>query len=478
MTAVTREQFYQAAVDALSAYPTVAKFVNAGDPRVLAQLSAMSTMLAMLSQQVDVAKFEPFVKVRGGVVLADAALKGVLPLARPCRVVLTVTNRHNTAYVLAAGRRLFDPKGRIFEVEAAATVAPGTAVDVKAIQRTSRIIDHTVTTPVSFYRIQVPSPTTDVHLASLEVWKGSSQFWFSPDFANVEPNELAFQVEVDEQRRMFVCLGMRDVVGYGVQAGDVFELRVGECEGAVTDLGPGDTFTLEYVYTEADGLLEAELQGLTDTGAPPVTMDELRVMARYPSIYDTNAVYLGEFDFLLRRHITPVVFLAVWNEQLEEAVRGADAANINTLFVAGLIDGMTAGAFEEAVTKLIRRVDSSYRLRFVPVIEQPMQVSVTGSVSVVHDADTVAAQIKAALLGQYGRGKPEVSRGIKNPVRKQAIYRLLRDQVPALKDEQSDFDVTLTMPTAKLPEYFMPMTDASIAVTITRAGYSAGLWNT
>jgi len=478
MTAVSRDEFYQAAVDSLSAYPTVAKFVNAGDPRVLAQLSAMSTMLAMLSQQVDVAKFEPFVKVRDGMVLADAASKGVLPLARSCRVVLTVTNGHSSPYILAAGRRLFDPKGRIFEVEAAATITPGTSVDVKAIQRTSRVVAHTVTAPVSFYRVQVPASTMDVYLGSLEVWKGDSQFWFSPDFANVEPNALAFQVEVDEQRRLYVCFGMRDTVGYGVQAGDAFELRVGECEGAVTDLGPGDTFTLEYVYTEADGLLEAELQSVADTGAPPVTVDELRVMARYPSIYDNNAVYLGEFDFLLRRHITPVVFLAVWNEQLEEAVRGAGAANINTLFVAGLIDGMTGAAFEEAVTKLIQRVDSSYRIRFVPAVEQPMQVSVTGSVSVVHDADTVAAQIKAALLGQYGRGKPEVSRGIKNPVRKQAIYRLLRDQVPALKDEQADFDVTLTMPKATLPEYFMPMTDASITVTIIRAGYSAGLWNT
>ena len=478
MTAVTREQFYQAAIDSTSKYPTVAKYVNAGDPRVLAQLSAQSTMLAMVSQQVEVAKFEPFVKVRDGMVLADAALKGVLPLARSCRVVLTATNGHSSPYVLAAGRRLFDPKGRVFEVEAAAAIAPSASVEVKAIQRTSRITGHTVAAPTSFYRIQVPAPTTDVYLASLELWKGSSQFWYSPDFANVEANEFAFQVEVDEQRRMFVCLGMRDVVGYGVLAGDTFELRIGECEGAITDLGQGDTFTLEYVYTEADGLLEANLKGVTDTGAAPVTMDELRVMSRYPSIYDTNAVFLGEFDFLLRRHITPVVFLAVWNEQLEEAVRGPSAKNINGQFFAGLIDGMTQAAFEEAVTKLIGRVDSSYRLHFVPVIEQPMQVSVTGRVSVVHDADTVAAQIKAALLGQYGRGKPEVSRGIKNPVRKQAIYQLLKEKVPALKDEQSDFDVTLTMPTSTLPEYFMPMTDASITVTITRAGYSAGLWNT
>lgn len=478
MTALTREQFYQAAVDATSKYPTVAKYVNAGDPRVLAQLSAQSTMLAMVSEQVAVAKFEPFVKARDGMVLADAALKGVLPLARPCRVVLTVTNGQSSSYVLSAGRRLFDPKGRIFEVEAAATIPPGASVDVKAIQRTSRVAGHTVTAPTSFYRIRVPAPTMDVYLASLELWKDGSQFWYSPDFANVEANELAFQVEVDEQRRMFVCLGMRDVVGYGVLAGDAFELRIGECEGAVTDLGQGDTFTLEYVYTEADGLLETKLQAVTDAGAPPVTMDELRVMARYPSIYDKNAVYLGEFDFLLRRHIAPVVFLAVWNEQLEEAVRGPNAKNINGQFVAGIIDGMTQAAFEELVTKLMGRVDSSYRLHFVPVIEQPMQVSVTGRVSVVHDADTVAAQIKAALLSQYGRGKPEVSRGIKNPVRKLAIYELLKEKVPALKDAQSDFDVTLTMPTSTLPEYFMPMTYASITVTITRAGYSAGLWNT
>jgi len=478
MTAITRDEFYAAAVDSLSAYSTAAKFVKAGDPRVLAQLSAISAMLAMVSDQVDVAQYEPFVKVRDGVVLADAALKGVLPLARSCRVNLTVTNRHTASYTLAAGRRFLDPKGRVFEVESAATIAAGATVAVKAIQRTSRTVTHNVTAPTSFYQVQVPAPATDVYLSTLEVWKGTSQFVYSPDFANVEANALAFQVEVDEQRRMFVCFGMSDVVGYGVHAGDTFELRVGECEGAVTDLAVEDTFTLQYVYTEADGKLEAGLATVTDTGAPPVTMDELRVMARYPSIYDSNAVYLGEFDFLLRRHITPVVFLAVWNEQLEETVRGANATNMNTLFVSGLIDGMTAAEFQAATTKLIQRVDSSYRIQYVTTIEQPMTVTVTGSVSVVHDAATVGDQIKGALLEKYGRGKSEVSRGIKNPVRKQAIYRLLREKVPALKDEQSDFDVTLTMPTTTKPEYFMPMTAASITVNITRAGYSAGLWNT
>jgi hypothetical protein len=45
-------------------------------------------------------------------------------------------------------------------------------------------------------------------------------------------------------------------------------------------------------------------------------------------------LYLGEFDFLVRRNYTTLKFLSVWNETMEEDARGANVANINTLFVA------------------------------------------------------------------------------------------------------------------------------------------------
>lgn len=376
--ALTAQEFEQAALAAVSAFPTVAAFVQAGDPRVLAQIRAQAAMLAMLSEQVEVAQYEPFVKVRDATVLADATLKGVLPLARACRVSLSVKNNDAAPFTLAAGRRILDPKGRIYMVESGITIAAGATQTVACTQMTTRIVAHTVGAPVPFYRVELAQTDADVYLNTLAVWQSAQEFDYAPDWFNVVINGFNYQVETDEQRRLFICFGARDITGYGVQAGDTFEFRLTECEGKISDLKPADTFSLEYVYTPADGALVLTLGSVLDTGAAPPSMADLRVMARYPSIYDHNAVYLGEFDFLLRRYLSDIRFLSVWNEQIEEAVRGANVGNINRLFVSGLIAGMTDPAFQARALELIARADNSYRVTFVPAVLTPVLVTITG----------------------------------------------------------------------------------------------------
>jgi hypothetical protein len=478
MTAITQAEFLQKAIDAAtSSYPTIAQYIKAGDPRVMAMLGAMSTMLAMRSEENEVALYEPFAKARDATVLADASLKGILPLARACRVSLSVTNGGTSAYTLASGRRVQDPKGRIYQVDADATIQAGTAATVTATQVVTRTISHTVTQPSGFYAIEVAQTADDVFLNSLSVWKGSQEFTYSPDWFNVMSGDYAYQAETDERRRLWVRFGSTGVVGYGVAAGDVIELRVTECEGRIAGLAPDDVFTLEYSYSAAEGLLSAKLSGVLDEGANPPGMADLRVMSRYPAIYDHNAVYLGEFDLMLRRYLSPIRFLSVWNEQAEEAARGASVNNINKLFVSGLVTGMSAAAFQAKATQLIQRADNSYRIQFVNAALTPVAVVVAGKVAMVHDAAAVAAQVRAAILAQFGDGQPAVSQGGTLAVRTQAISRLLRDKVPALADELSDFTVNVTAPTTMLPEMFMYVSDASLTVTIDRLAYGNGLWS-
>ncbi len=442
MTAVTKEALEAAALAAISAFPEVAKYVRAGDPRVLAQIRAQAAMLAMISEQVDVAQFEPFLKVRDGTILADATMKGILPLARPCRVTLSVTNGDTSPFVLPTGRRLQDTKGRIFIVDSGLTIGAGATVYVNCTQRTQRTITHTVSAAIPFYRIEVTQTDENVYLCSLDVWKGTQQFTYAPDWFNVLPGDFAHQVETDERRRLLVCMGSTGVIGYGVANGDVFNLNVGECEGAIRDLKLGSVFTPEYVYTTADGLLSATLTSVLDTGAAPPTMAELRTMARYPSIYDHNAVYLAEFDFLLRRYLSSIRFLSVWSEPVEESVRGANVANINTLFVSGLVTGMSATAFKAKAASLISRADNSYGINFVPAVLKPVSITISVKVAVIHDPATVEAQIRAAMLAKYGDGAAVVSIGQGEPLNKQAIYSHLRAQVPALQDSLSDIDIS------------------------------------
>lgn len=477
MTAPTAREIEARALSALSVFPEVARAVQVGDPRVLAQIRAQAAMLAMVAEQTDNAQFEAFVKSRDSTVLADATLKGILPLARSCRTSLTVKNNDAVPYTMAAARRLRDPKGRIFMVDSDVTIQPGATATVAATQKSLRTIAHTVTAPAPFYRMEVSNSDSDTFVTSLTVWKGGLQFTYAPEWFNVQPGDFAYQAETDERRRLMVCMGATDIVGYGVQMGDAFELRVEECEGKIEDLQTGSAFALEYVLTVPDGKQDISLSAVTDTGAAPPTVADLRVMARYPSIYDHNSVYLGEFDLMLRRYITGIQFLSVWNEQIEEQFSGASQDNINALFIAGRVSGMTDAAFQARVTELIKRADDSYKLRFVDVIDYAVFVTVEGSISVVHDKATVEAQIRGVLLANYAAGSTLVSAGMSNPLRVQTMTKMLKEQIAAFQDELSDFKVTISMIGTPLPEQFVQITADSLEVTLEAANTNGGLWN-
>lgn len=477
MTAPTAREIEAAALASLSSYPLVAQLVQVGDPRVLAQIKAQAAMLAMVAEQVEVAQFEPFTKARDSTVLADATLKGILPLARSCRVRLSVTNGDASPFTVAAGRRLIDPKGRIFMVDSDVTIAAGATVNVLATQKSTRTVDHTVVVPTPYYRIEVPTAATDTFLASLAVWMGAQEFTYAPDWFNVSPGAFSYQVETDERRSLHVCMGATDVVGYGVQSGDEFELRIVDCEGKIDDLAAGAPFGFEYVLTVADGKQTLALAEVLDTGAAPPTPADLRVMARYPAIYDHNAVYLGEFDFLLRRYLTGIQFLSVWNEQIEEEFRGASLDNINRLFVSGVVTGMTTESFQARVRELVSRADDSYRVVFVDTDEYAVSVAINGRISVVHDPATVEAQIRGAILAAYDMGAPAVSVGMSNPLRVQAISKLLKAQIAAFQDDLSDFEVVLSTLGATLPEQFVHISNDSLEVNLEYADHNGGLWN-
>jgi hypothetical protein len=475
MTAPTRSELMTAALNAASTYPTLGALIQAGDPLVLAQIGAQAAMLEMVAGQAETAQFEPFLKARDSTILADAALKGILPLGRAGRRTLSIYNPGPGTFTLQAGRRFQDSAGRYYVADTGLSVAAGVTSTLDVTQKTTRTVTHTVGIASAFYKIQIPFEDEGAHLNTLEVWKDGAMFDYVPEWFNVGAGDTAYQVEVDELRRMWVCFGSKDVVGYAVQAGDVFELRLSECEGRITDLTAGSTFTLEYTYETVDGLIKASLSATLDEGANPLTMGELRVMSQYPALYDHSAVYLGQFGSMLRRYLTPIVFLSVWNEQVEEAVRGASVNNINTLFVSGSVDGMSNTAFESRVRALIARADDSYKVKFVAQVESPVPVTVACRVSVVHEAASVIAQVKAVLLEAYGREQTAVSQGMSNPLREQAIVEKLKDSVPALQDSQSDFKVTITLPTAK-PENYLHLTDASITVTVDRVTTGNGLW--
>lgn len=473
---------FKAAVEAkIIANPVAFTAYKSGDPRLLAQIDAAAVMLTMLSQQIDVAEVEPFVKARDGTVLADASLKGILPLSRAAQVTISLVNNGIAPVTLTTGRVLVDQKGRRYRLNAGVTVNAGATVSITAVQGSTRAVTHTVAGAGPFYEVQVPASPDGLHLVGLEVSDGVGPFTYSTEFANVNPGDRIYHVETDEYRRMWIRFGATDatlgmVIGHQVVNGDVLTINLTECDGKV-DLTAGAGFNLENIVTLAENDLAFTLASLDSAGADPMTIEVMRMLSKYPALYDDSAVYLGNFDFLIRKHMAGFNFLAVWNEQIEEQARGASVNNINKLFVAFELPSMTTAAAQASITQIVAKADSSYKVVFKAQRNVPMPVTITAEVGIIHDVAVVTSQIKALIIAQYGPGSVNASRGLAKVYRVQEIHEILKLGVPALQDQLSDFSVTVGTYPTPLPEDYRYIDLTSLTVTVTNVQHSVGLWS-
>lgn len=468
----------QAIAAEISNQPLAAQFYQAGDPRLLAQMGAMATMLTMISQQIDVQSMEPFLKTRDTTVLADATMKGILPFARPARVTLLVENDDPSGSItVSIGRRLIGEQGRVYVAETAATIAAGQSGTISAKQLTTRTFSHTVSGSVPFYPVQIPESTDpEQYISGVLVSIAGVQYPYAPEFSNLDANEPGFALETDELRRLFAKFGWRDTFGVQPANGTVIDFIIEETNGQ-SALTANQPFTFEGSAQAADRNSKITLSSVTFVGANPVDIQTMREWAQYPSTYDASAVYLGNFDFLVRRNLADLRFLSVWNEQIEESVRGANVSNINTLFVTALMDGTTTAWLQSTIGQIIRDADDSYKIKFVTAVEVEVPVTINAQVSVVHDPAEVGSKIRSILSGLYGRDATAVKSGMMVPNSKR-IYDALRAGVPALADALSDFQVTIPAPApAMKPEHYRYVSDASMTVNVTQSTYNSGLFS-
>lgn len=475
------EDFVAAAEDKFTSHPAIALSYNAGDPRVVAPILANATMMAMFSIQLDVAESEPFVKARDGTVLSDMSLKRVLPMGRSASVNIRASNNNIAPVVIGTGRIVLDSKGRKYRVNSGFTVPPGGFVDFTATQGTVRTATHTVSGAKPFYEVQVPPSASGLHFVGLEVVVNSFSYAYAEGFVNVAPGEKVYLVETDEYRRMWARFGATDsahgvVVGHQLENGDLVEMTITECDGAI-DLSVGEAFGFESIATLAENDISMALQEIVTTGADPISMEEMRMLSKYPALYDENAVHLGNFDFLLRKKLPGFEFLAVWNEQIEESVRPPSVNNINKLFVSFVMPSMTSLAAQNSIKQIIAKADDSLKVAFVNPNNVAVPVTVTAEVGIIHDITVVQDQIKALLLAEYGAGSVNASRGLSKVFRVQEIHELLKSGVSALQDQLSDFNVSIGAISSPLPEDYRYISISSLTVTVTNVQHNVGLWS-
>jgi hypothetical protein len=480
----TKQDFVTVIDQVADRYPQVAALRRAGDPRYFQHQEAMATMFAMLSQQIEIGMMEPFEKARDATVLADAALKGIIPKASSARVKLLVKNTNTQAsFQVSAGRRLLDTKGHVYEVDrpvlvpaASSDTRPGEAF-VEAVQRTVKKIKHTVTTTQSFYAIEVPPSEDGRMLAVIDVEDALGRaFTYTPNYTNIMDGERVYHVEMDAYQRLFVKFGISGVIGYQPTDGEEITLVITESAGDVRP-DAGSPFSLEYAYTPADGMVEITFSDLLLAGSNPMDMTDLRELCRYPSTYDDSAVFLGEFDRVVRKKITNLQFLSIWNEQIEEQARGPNINNINALFVSFEPPaGADRAATYEEIKKTILRADNGLKVRLVETHVNPIEVTVTAKIARIHDPVAVNDQIKTVLLDAFGMGKSATKSGM-FVLQNQRVAELLKERIFALSDVNADFTVRVQSASPALrPEQWSFVSPSSMTINIEAADYNIGGW--
>jgi len=470
----TKEDFERVIASTVDKYPDLAVAYRAGDPRAFQNLSAIAQMAAMLSQQIEIGLNEPFEKARDTTVLADAALKGLPPRATPAEFRVKWDNFNDIPYQVEAGRKLLDSSGRIHEVLKSVLIPPNGTVYVDIIQRERRVIEHEVTEPKPFYKIEIPKSKDDKFISGLYVEDANhSLFNYRPDFTRIEKDERIYHIETDEYRRLFVVFGYGGVIGYQPEKGEIINIVVFETYGDVL-VREGTTFSLEYAYLVEDARVAITLKERIAEGAYPIDINTMRELTKYPSIYDDNAVFLGEYDRLLRKHINTFDFLSVWNEQLEEQVREPNVNNIKRLFFSFASEDDN-DELEQKIINLCRRADDSWRYSFVPPVVALINIVVEVSVARVYQPDAVEGKIRELLIEHYGKGSP-ISRHGMSEIGNDQVATLLRRNIIALQDTGSDHSVRVSVPTPVLPEHWHYVTEGSISVNVRLANYNMNQW--
>lgn len=471
---LTMQDFLTAASNELANFPAVQELYNAGEPVVVAHMSAFASMLSLLSAQYEVAQAEPFEKTRPSTVLADAALKGIIPKARPALVSVTAVNSASSAFALAAGRVVLDSSGNPYSVETPVTVPANGSTTCTARQLRYRIIETTIALSAPFQRIEVTSPDDGWYISGFSVetdLKGG--LTYQPEFTNVAVGDLVYHVETDEYRRTYVVFGAADIVGYQPVVGEIITITITETVGATAAPAAGSPFAWDYIAGPTDSYIKLSLAAILTPGGDPPDIPTLRELAKYPAVYAPGS--LNRLDFEVRRAFPDLAFLSVWNEQIEESVRDPDVANINRLFVSCLPPtGGDQETTEAAILALIQRIDDSFRVSFVDAVPTDVEAEITAEVARVYDTAVVESQIIAALLAEYGATSTRARRGMLVPRKKEA-GAILEAAVPALAGDGADYAIVFpAISGGLLPEQFRRMTAGSISVTVTVVDYGDG----
>lgn len=462
--ATSKDEFLQSATNEISGYPTLALRWQIGDPLIQQGLASMAAMLADLSNQVEVTAGEPFTKARDVTVLSDAAVKGILPFATPSIATIKAENGSLNRVQMLAGRSIQDAAGRYWLITVGGTLESGVVALVTAKQVRSRTFTHQVSANVPFYTIPLSQPEVGF-IASVLV----DGFEYSTNFANIESGQRVYNIKSNELGELSLQFGIDGLSGYQPKVGESISVTIQDTEGAVA-LSTGLKFYFEYTGGASDAMVSMELSEVSQAGDDPMDIGTMREICSYPGIYDDSAVFGSNFDFVVRKAISPVKFLSIWNEAREEAVRGPSQDNINALFVAVRKAGTTEAVLKSEITTVITRADNSYKIKFVPVIDVVVPMVVTLTIPSVYDSGAVMQQVRELLLKKYGPESAWAKRGEAQILEKDIYALMVDNNVTALAARLGNLTIESIGDGAPLlPEHYRYITNDSLVINVREA---------
>ena len=468
-------------------YPAVAERWRAGDPTVRAMMTSIVEAVLYLKRDNDVNAIEPFIKSRNRTIIADAINKGILPVATPCQHQITVENGSSSTLTLSQGRLVEDGTGRQWRLLSAVTVAPSEVKKVLAEQSIINVVSQTIVVNEPFYSVAL-STTDDAYFAGIGVTNTTTRevYQHTPKFMNAGINVPVYTLASDNLIDINVIFGATDRAGKTVQAGEVFEIAIKQCYGEVDVSSLAQAALSEILISDEAKLnLYFKAGDLVRAGANPLTINQMRLLASFPSMYDRNAVFMGNFTFLIMQHfMSRLNYIAVWNETINERYYGGSLDSINHLNLAIVPKSDNTTEYNQIITdikQLVARADSLLdgRVRVMAVAERPYQIAITGRLAPIHDVDSVRLQIKELLLADYGKGSLAASHYNADGFNQQEIATRLRASISAFQDRISDFTVTGEDVAANpvKPHEWAFLSESSITINLTRTADSGNaIW--
>lgn len=471
-----RDNILQAIGSNLNNYPEVAEKWRIKDPTVMAMLTSIVEIAVYINRDNDRNTIEPFIKSQNRTIIADAINKGILPAATPCQYKLIVENKAASTVTLSQNRILEDGTGRQWRTLAAVTLAAGTSKEVLVEQST--IQRSMVTIPVSdpFYTQQVKT-TDDAYFSAIGIINRTQNkaYQYTPKFMNAADGELVYTLDSDDLETITITYGASGRAGSTVQAGEIHEISVTQTYGAVDPASLAQA-ALSEIYTTDETKLNLYFKqgGLVRSGTNPLTIQQLKLLASFPSMYDQNAVFMGNYTFLvMSRFMSRFKYMAIWNETVHEKYYGADLKNINKLNLAiAPANELERELLTNDIKQLLSKADSllTGNVRVFSVVERPYKIKINARLSAVHDIDSVRMEIRELLLLGYGKGSLAATHYNANGFNVQEISTRLRTEITAFQDRISDFTIVgedLTEKPIK-PHEWAFISESSMSIELTR----------